>query len=177
LCRNTAPLIDLAYHCIGKGIGCEILGRDIGKGLQVLIDKMKAASIEELEQRLSQYQLRETAKFRAKDQESRADALNDRVNCIFKVIDHLPEPERTLPGLSGALQSLFGDGEGVRLTLSTVHKAKGREWPRVGILQPELMPSRWAKQDWQKTQETNLMYVAWTRATQELIFLEGKVGE
>jgi DNA helicase-2/ATP-dependent DNA helicase PcrA len=175
LCRNTAPLIDLAYHCIGKGIGCEILGRDIGKGLQLLIDKMKAGDVSELEQRLSDYQAREGAKFRAKDQQSRLEALNDRVNCIFKVIDNLPEPERTLQNLSGALQSLFGDGEGVRLTLATVHKAKGREWPRVGILQPELMPSRWAKQDWQRTQETNLMYVAWTRATAELIFLEGKI--
>jgi DNA helicase-2/ATP-dependent DNA helicase PcrA len=175
LCRNTAPLIDLAYHCIGKGIGCEILGRDIGKGLQALIDKMKAGDIAQLEQRLAEYQAREAAKFRAKGQDSRLAALNDRVSCIFTVIDHLAEPERTLPGLQNALGTIFGDGEGQRLTLATVHKAKGREWPRVGILQPELMPSRWAKQDWQLTQEVNLQYVAWTRATRELIFLEGKV--
>jgi DNA helicase II / ATP-dependent DNA helicase PcrA len=174
LCRNTAPLIDLAYHCIGKGIGCEILGRDIGKGLQAVIDKMKAENIDELEKRLQDYRTREVNKFRAKDQESRADALEDRVSCIFTVIDHLPEPERTLQGLQNALGTIFGDGTGVRLTLSTVHKAKGREWPRVGILQPELMPARWAKQDWQKAQEVNLQYVAWTRATEQLIFLEGK---
>lgn len=176
LCRNTAPLIDLAYHCIGKGIGCEILGRDIGKGLQGLIDKMNATTMDELEARLMEYQRRETAKFRSRDQESRVAALNDRVSCITTVIDHLAETDRTLQGLQNALGTIFGDGGGHRLTLATVHKAKGREWPRVGILQPELMPSSWAKQDWQQEQERNLMYVAWTRATEELIFLQGKVS-
>lgn len=179
LCRNTAPLVDLAYFCIGQGIGCQILGRDIGKGLQSLVDRMKAFDINDLEQKLSNYSLREGAKLRAKDQEARAEALSDRVSCLNTIIDHLPEPERGLDGLRMALERLFGDQEGSSgpnrlLTLSTVHKAKGREWRKVAILAPELMPARWAKQPWQQAQEKNLQYVAWTRATEELIFLEGK---
>ncbi len=177
LCRNTAPLIDLAYLCIGKGIGCQILGRDIGKGLQQLVEKMQALTIEELEQKLAGYERREIAKLLLKNQEAKAESIRDRVSCLFKVIDNLKENERTLPNLSGALESLFGDGIGGRLTLSTVHKAKGREWPSVGILRPDLMPARWAKQDWQKQQERNLQYVAWTRATETLTFLDAVAPE
>lgn len=172
LCRNTAPLVDLAYRCIRQGIGCQILGRDIGKNLQYLVEKMDARTIDELEGRLSTYLKRETAKLRLKRQEGRIASLEDRVACLFSVIDNLKESQRTVQNLLAALETLFGDGVGGRLTLSTVHKAKGREWPRVGILRPDLMPSHWAKQPWQQQQEENLKYVAWTRAGQELIFLD-----
>jgi superfamily I DNA/RNA helicase len=57
------------------------------------------------------------------------------------------------------------------LTLCTVHKAKGLEWNRVYILDEFLMPSKYARQAWQQQQETNLQYVAVTRAKQELKFI------
>lgn len=49
--------------------------------------------------------------------------------------------------------------------------SKGREWDRVGFLDPHLIPARWAKQPWEREQETNLLYVATTRAKNELIYL------
>jgi len=52
-----------------------------------------------------------------------------------------------------------------------VHKAKGLEWLRVFILDRDRMPSRWARRDWQVQQEENLIYVAYTRAKEELYFL------
>jgi DNA helicase-2/ATP-dependent DNA helicase PcrA len=110
LCRNTAPLIDLAYQCIGKGIGCQILGRDIGKGLQQLVEKMQALTIEELEQKLSLYERREIAKLLLKNQEAKAESIRDRVSCLFKVIDNLKENERTLPSLQQALTADLGHG-------------------------------------------------------------------
>jgi superfamily I DNA/RNA helicase len=33
------------------------------------------------------------------------------------------------------------------------------------------MPSKYARQDWQMEQERNLMYVAYTRALEELYFI------
>jgi DNA helicase-2/ATP-dependent DNA helicase PcrA len=58
------------------------------------------------------------------------------------------------------------------VTLSTVHKSKGREWPRVFLLgQEKYMPSKYARQAWQLEQEMNLIYVAYTRAMSELIFV------
>ena len=171
LCRQTAPLIKLAYTLIGQGTACRVLGRDIGAGLVSLVKRAKARGLEQLQTKLEAYLEREIAKFTAKGQEQKADALNDRVASILTVMDSLDENHRTVPALIAAIDGLFGDANGC-LTLSTIHKAKGREWPTVAILEPELMPSKFARQDWQYRQEQNLIYVAYTRAKLHLIFLE-----
>ena len=65
-------------------------------------------------------------------------------------------------------------GKGTFLTLSTVHRSKGLEYRRVYILQPEHMPLCGVMmygQDWEKVQEVNIAYVAYTRSTSDLIFL------
>ena len=171
LCRNMAPLVELAYDNISKGTACTILGRDLAKGLTTLVEKMHAESTVMLEFRLEEYRKRESAKFYAKGQGGRADSVNDKVRCIQVVIDQLPEDKRGVGDVLEALSSLFSDGSAV-LTLSTIHKAKGREWPQVAILRQDLIPSKWAKQGWQLQQEQNLLYVAWTRAREALYFLD-----
>ena len=96
--------------------------------------------------------------------------MTDRVACILTIAERLDENNRTVPALIARIEALFSEVNGV-ITLSTVHKAKGREWRRVAILAPELMPSKWARQDWQQKQEENLMYVARTRAIEHLMYL------
>jgi len=172
LCRNNAPLVGLAYQLIAEGVPCRVLGRDIGTGLQALVTRLRAGDLSALNRKLEAYRQREVAKYREREQEGKVAAINDRVDCIETIIDHLPEGDLTLVGLADALDRMFSDDTQHRLTLSTVHKAKGREWPQVAILQPDLMPARWAKQDWQQAQEVNLQYVAWTRARERLLFLE-----
>lgn len=172
LCRQTAPLMRMAFSLIARGTGCVVLGRDIGAGLVSLVKKMKSRDIDTLETKLDAYLQREVKKFQDKGQESKAEAVADRVNCIMTVIENLPENDRTVAQLVRQIEGMFSDSNGV-LTLATCHKAKGKEWAQVAILQPELMPSKWARQDWQYAQELNLMYVAWTRAQEHLIFLTG----
>ncbi len=170
LCRQTAPLVCLAFKLIASGRGCAILGRDIAKGLTSLVEKQKAKGIDALIEKLSDYREREIARFMAKGEEQKADSVADKVDCIMTVIGALPETARTVPELVRKIESLFSDDNGV-LTLSTIHKAKGKEWHNVAILEPGLMPSKWARQDWQYLQEKNLQYVAYTRAKENLIFL------
>jgi DNA helicase II / ATP-dependent DNA helicase PcrA len=170
LCRQTAPLVGLAFKLIAAGRGCIILGREIAKGLVSLIEKQRADSVEGLLEKLATYREREIARFTAKGEEQKAEGVADRCDCIETVIHNLPETERTVFAVVRKIESLFSDANGV-LTLSTVHKAKGREWNTVAILEPELMPSKWARQAWQVAQERNLMYVAYTRAKEHLIFL------
>ena len=170
LCRNTAPLIDLAFNLIGKGIGCAIMGRDIAANLVNLIKRQKAKGIPNLCDKLAAYREREVAKFTARGEEAKAEAVSDRVACILTVVDHLSENERTVPLLIAKIESMFADG-GKVLQLATVHKVKGKEYRNVAILKPELMPSKWARQEWQYNQELNLQYVAWTRPTDGLFFL------
>lgn len=175
LCRNTAPLVSLAYEFISQGQGCRILGRDIGKGLIKLIGRMKSTDIEGLYSKLTAYCSKEAARFRKERKEFRAQSIEDKVECIYAVISNLPQDEYTIEGLTSHINKIFQEANGnMLLTLSTVHKAKGLEWNRVFIYMPGLMPSKYARTSWQQRQETNLQYVAITRAKRELYFVAGE---
>lgn len=176
LCRQTAPLVSVAYGLIARGRACRILGREIGEGLVSLIEGQKAKGVDRLLAKLDEYKARECAKFIAKGEERRAEAVADKVDCITTIVSALDENHRTIPALIAKIRSLFvdpikGEDKQTVLTLCTVHKAKGQEWDRVAILRPDLMPSRAARQDWQLDQEYNLMYVAATRAKTTLIYV------
>jgi superfamily I DNA/RNA helicase len=168
LCRQTAPLIEAAFGLIASGVGCVVLGKDIGAGLVALIKRMRAKGVDHLLVRLEQYRQREVAKHMSKGEENKAEQVSDRVACVVTVIENLDEAERTIPKLMAKIEGMFSDANGV-LTLATMHKSKGKEWGRVAILKPELVPSKWARQEWQMQQELNLQYVAWTRAMDELV--------
>jgi superfamily I DNA/RNA helicase len=174
LCRNNAPLVKTAYQLLAKGVGCQILGRDIGEGLIKLIEKLRPTTVEMLETQLAVYKDKEAKRFRKQQQESKAQGVEDRVQCITTIIEALRPEDRTVSTVIAAIQGLFGEGDKPLLTLSTVHKAKGQEWPVVAILRSDLMPSFWATKDWQIQQEANLQYVAWTRAQHTLLIMDDK---
>lgn len=172
VCRNGAPLVSVAYQLIGKRIPCQVLGREIGKGLVDLVNKLNAKGIDALMEKLAEYERREVDKFMARDQSTQAEALQDKVACINICISSLCETNRTVPALIASIDGLFSDTDKGVLTLCTVHKSKGLEWERVYILDADkLMPSKWAKLPWQKDQEINLMYVAYTRSKSDLYFV------
>ncbi len=136
-----------------------------------LVRSQKAKGIDGLVVKLEAWRDKQVAKFTAKGEEEKADAVTDRVDCVLTVVDNMENTRtRTIPELINCLESMFSDENGV-LTLSTIHKAKGKEYPTVGIYRPELMPSKWARQDWQVMQEDNLIYVARTRAKERLVYL------
>jgi superfamily I DNA/RNA helicase len=91
-------------------------------------------------------------------------------------VDSLDEDSRTVESLLAKIELMFTDQpEATRLTLSTVHKAKGLEFETVFILdRDKYMPSRYAVQAWQKTQEQNLLYVAVTRAKLRLVYINSE---
>jgi superfamily I DNA/RNA helicase len=172
LCRNTAPLIELAFSIIAAGRGCKVLGREIGEGLIRLIELQKAKTIDGLIEKLEAYKEREVTRLLEKNEEGKAENLRDRVDSIFTVIKRLPENKRTVPNLIGQLNSMFSDDDGRPvLILSTIHKAKGREWDTVAVLKPELSPSKHARQEHEYQQELNLMYVRDTRFKKTRIVL------
>lgn len=173
LCRLTAPLVKQAFVLIKNGIGCHVEGRDIGAGLLALATRWKRVrTIPALRTRLEEYVERETEKFNAKGQETKAEAVQDRVDTLFALMDGC----ESIEALTGKIETLFKnseDGHQNTLTLSTVHKSKGREWKRVFVLGfKEHMPSKYARQPWQIEQERNLIYVAFTRAKAELVLLQ-----
>lgn len=167
LCRNKAPLIGFAFALIRRSIGCRVLGREIGASLISMIDKTRAATIEELEQKLESARLRELRKAEAADNSSAIEEINDRYACISLFVEN----ESSIDAIKSRIASLFDDTARGLLTLATVHKSKGLEWPKVFILDRHLMPSKFAKQPWQQRQEKNLQYVAITRAKLDLVYI------
>lgn len=171
LCRNTKPIVSLAYDLIRKNIPCHVEGRDIGQGLKKFAEKYKVKTVDAMRSRLETFVEREKAKLIAKGKETAAEAIQDK----FDTLMIISEGCRTVDEVKAKIDALFQDNDKEKkptLTLSTVHKSKGREWNRVYILGMEkYMPSKYARQQWQKDQERNLIYVAFTRAKSELIFV------
>lgn len=177
LCRNTGPLVKSAYMLLAKGIACRVEGRDIGFGLIKLARRWKIKTLAQLLDKLQVFEERQTARFMAKEQLEKIERLRDQLDCLRIIIDRcLILKKTTIESLVIEIESMFGNTpEGQQpdvLTLSTIHKSKGREWKRVYILgRNKYMPSPYAKKEWQKEQERNLEYVAVTRALEELIMV------
>ncbi|MCX6783333.1 MAG: ATP-dependent helicase [Candidatus Levybacteria bacterium] len=176
LCRNNAPLVSMAYRLIAAGVGCMIVGRDIGMGLVKLVMKWKRIKkIGAYRNKLESWREMEIAKALAKGNENRAATVADQTDCIFAIMDTLSDDE-TIDVLKNKILALFGDiqpGETPKVVLlSSLHRSKGREWPRVYIYGAETyQPSPYARQEWQMVQERNLSYVGCTRAQEELIYV------
>jgi DNA helicase-2/ATP-dependent DNA helicase PcrA len=176
LCRNTAPLVELAFSLIKRGIGCRVEGKDIGNGLMALANRWKKVkTVGALATKLEDYREKQVQRYMAKGQEMKAASLVDRVDALMTIIESLPT-DAPISDIKLRIQAMFGDNETdprQLLTLSTVHKSKGREWPRVYLLGRSMyMPSPFARQVWQAQQEDNLIYVAVTRAQADLIEVE-----
>jgi superfamily I DNA/RNA helicase len=180
LCRNAAPLVSLAYSLLARGTACQILGRDIAAGLVALVKQHSRGgklTLADMDSRLGAFLEKETAKYQARGEEQKAEALKDRIECVRVIADNLPQPA-SVAKLIARIESMFieDDDAGKRevLTLATIHKSKGLEWPQVAVYRPELMPSPYARQQWQQEQEENLRYVCYTRAMQNLYLIEGE---
>jgi len=171
LSRTNKPLVALAFKLIRKRIPCKIEGRDIGNGIVKLIQRWKINTLDALEKRLDLYLAHETTKLLAKKKESKLAEIEDQVETIHVIIDQCrSEGKYTVADATAYVKGLFGDQVKNMLVLSSIHKAKGREWERVFWLdRAGTCPSKWARQAWQQAQESHLCYVAATRSKDQLI--------
>jgi superfamily I DNA/RNA helicase len=169
LCRYTKPLIQTAYGMIKHGMACKVEGRDIGKGLIALAKRWKVRTIDALDARLVKYQTREVAKARTARNEKREQDVLDRVDTLRIFMQRcLDNGNTSVECVVQEIDNLFADDVAGVTTLSTGHKAKGREWDRVYWLQHA---DRQNHQAWMDQQETNIKYVIGTRAKRELILV------
>jgi len=169
--RTTAPLIRLAYNFIVNKIPVKVLGRDIGAGLIALIKKLDCETTTALYSKLCEWRDMEINRLRMINPEANTSFTEDK----FEVLDIFIKmyPHQKPLDICGHIDSLFAESCHGAITLCTVHKAKGLERNRVFILNnAKLGSSAWAKRDWEKQQELNLQYVAYTRAKESLYFIE-----
>lgn len=175
MCRNTRPLVELAYKLMAAGIACKILGRDLGQGLIKLSKKWKSVkTLDKLAEKLGDFRAKMVQKLTEAKKEDAAANLSDQIDCLLFLIDSMPAGS-TLENLQAKIESMFAtkeeDENGLKvLTLMTCHKSKGLEFDTVYWYGREkYQPSKYARKDWQKDQERNLIYVAGTRAKDTLI--------
>ena len=176
LCRNNAPLLSMAFKLIASGIGCHMLGRDIGKGLERLVKKLSkddtSMPIVKFMGILHEWLDREIAISTANDKPERADKIQDQADCIQATIDG--SNPSNVGDLLSTIDRMFSRDRGL-VTLSTIHRAKGLEWPLVVHLDPWRIPSKQALMAYERgdpshlIQENNLRYVAETRTRHTLI--------
>lgn len=169
ICRNTKPLVEIAYSLIRNKIACKVEGRKIGEGLIKLAQRWKVKNVQQLIDKLEIYKEKEIQKYKEKGNDAKCQIIEDQVETLVVFIDQckLDDPISTLVK---KIKELFDDTENKRiLTLSTIHKSKGREWDRVFALGMDTYsPSKWARKDWEMKQEDNLLYVQITRAKNHL---------
>jgi len=166
LCRTNADLVAPAFQLIRQGYKVIIRGRDIGKSLMTLVAKMESNTIPELIKKLAEYKDAEVYKLIYADKVMQAQSLEDRVETIIALCDGV----NTIYDLKNRIETIFSD-DNAPIVFSSIHKAKGLEADRIFILRPDLLPHPMAKKPWEKVQESNLEYVAYTRAKKELYIM------
>lgn len=173
LCRNTAPLIEIAYELIRKGVPAKVEGRKIGEGLINLCQRWKVTTTAALIEKLEAYREREIQKAIAKGNDAKIEGIEDTVETVLEIIKAVNAKGQTsVSDVIRFIEDLFADGADHVVTLCTYHKSKGREWERVILWEhTSRCPSKYAKQDWQREQESNLAYVAITRSKDQLVFV------
>lgn len=183
LCRNNAPLVSLLFALIGAGISARILGSDLVAVLTRIVKKAdkdigyvehgRRIDAHGIVGKLLAWREQEVRKYRRFGKPEKVAKIQDHTTVLLTIARH--RNARTTDELIQAVKETFSRQGSVKL--STIHRAKGLEADRVFILDPDLMPSRFAVQDWQIAQEKNLEYVAITRAKRELVFIRSDAQE
>jgi len=178
LCRNTMPLVSLCMKYLSQGIKAYVMGTDISASLITMIEscrrKTEEFSCENIFARIYKEKNKLVKNIMNKEKCTEQEAEENSLLISFKdkisTLEALSNGCLTGDDLIAKLKIIFSD-DSDGICLSTIHKSKGLEADRVFIIHSELMPSKHAKKDWEKLQEKNLMYVAYTRAKSVLGFV------
>lgn len=176
LCRVTAPLAKLCMKYIAQGVKAYIKGKDIGASLINLLNKTKRTNImdalsildkelNKIAQRVSSQQKCSPAEAKQSNQYT---IYEDKIKAILVLSEGLTQTKQ----LVSRIEQIFNEGNRAGICLSTIHKSKGLEADRVFIACPEKLYNRRAMAiEWMAEQESNLVYVAYTRAKHHLGFI------
>lgn len=183
LCRSKAPLMTLYNKLIRKNVNCYIKGQDIGTNL---IKELESVNSENLGTSLlsdgvfvrlfdklfnERNKLMQTRGLDYEDATLSAHIMEkyDALNAMLIMAEKCKNKQE----LINHIKNIFKENSN-GVCLSTIHKAKGLEADNVYILCHSSMPSKLAVKDWEKLQEKNLIYVAYTRAKNKLGFISEK---
>lgn len=176
LSRITRPLIYLYFLLLDEGKKSTIVGKDIEKGLVNLAKRCESSTYAGLLYNFQQEQNRlkdELVALGCRNllQHQRYIELDEKIQVLMLIVKKCPEVSR----LVDKIKEIFADSTD-SIRLMTIHKSKGLENERVFLITryqgEKLLPNKHAQKDWEHLQENNLEFVAYTRAKNELVFLD-----
>ena len=182
LCRTNAPLIRLALQLMVQGRSVSVVGRDLekrlGEGLRDILPATGSYLNDDVTELVRGYYhpKADSLKERIRQGDRPAKRILTELLDISKCLRFLAwivsrkEGAATLRQALTLLAALCREQADAEVILSSVHRAKGKEWPRVTILYPEMMPMASGDPE----EETAVQFVAVTRAQDTLRFAYGK---
>lgn len=171
LCRNLRPLVQTYLWLVKNKIKSKIKGKDIGEGILAMINKTGARTLNGMMLLLERQ--KQDLHSKLKKRGIKNPSLHPKMELFIQrldVIECLMNEVGSVDGLKNLIEEIFSD-EVKGIMLSTIHKAKGLENERIFFICPELIPSKYATEEWMLQQERNLFYVAITRAKDTLIYV------
>lgn len=167
ICRLNRPLMQYAFTLIRAGQSIQYLGRDLSAQFKRMLKKHCGTNCNQatLIARLEAARDLELEKTTSPSKRIYTEDLYNTLIDLAEVTNSIPEVER-------GIDRIFANNPAASITLCTVHKAKGLEWPTVYLLDADkFMPHPKAREGWPLQQEYNMLYVAITRAKRDLVYL------
>lgn len=165
LSRKNAPLAKVCLSFLRANKRARIEGRDIGKGLIALVNKLKAKTVNEFLEKLSRWHSREHAraeKLPEKKRESKREFLLDQAETLRSLSDGIDNIKELVTRINELFTDV-ADTNNMFIVCSSVHKAKGLERDNVFLLE-ETFGAKFKE-------EANIRYVAITRAKKTLTWV------
>lgn len=163
LSRVNAPLLRLAFGWLSQGRRAMIQGRDIGGDLASWIKAQGCGegygSVVKLQRKIGEWRRAEVERLTEAERDTQS--VEDKAACL----EALCSGRTDVADVLAHIEKLFGDGTPAgAILLSSTHRAKGLEAPRVWLLRDTYCRRPGAE-------EENLLYVAITRSKGELIYV------
>ena len=163
LCRITKDLVKECMHQIRLGKKAMVKGRDVGDTLVALVKNLGGTDIGDFLLSLAEWTDTQLAVTKSEDKRV---VIEDKNETLWILAEGCVSTQL----LIDRINKIFSDTiEGI--VFSTIHKSKGLEADNIFVLREDLLPHPRCALDWQKEQETNLEYVAITRAKESLTWV------
>lgn len=179
LCRNVRPLVHAFFDLVEKyHKKCTIVGKEIEKGLlNVLAGLDSESDVVELTNHITNLKSVLTDKLARKGHSNPTAHVKYEALCEQTgVVERVASNYATIGQVEEKIRSIFQDESVANIRLMTIHKSKGLESNRVFLIEcfekQKLIPNKHAVTADQLTQEKNLLFVAYTRAKDELVKVE-----
>lgn len=167
ICRTNAPLVRRCIELIKARVPAMVLGRDLAATAESLVKRSRATTVDGLIAWVEKWTEAEVAAMTKKGYEDLANVAADKGAMMLA----LAEGAESIAEVYNRINTLFGSGDAMtRVVLGTAHRMKGLERDRVFVLEKSFSPHAEPG-----SQESNLYYVACTRAAHELVLDQSEV--